>query len=113
SSHDPRHAPINEAGICQRSRCHCPRSSRLYPHVPDTPPATRPTAFDIVAVTGGSPSATKVGNVIRVPEPTTALIAPARTPARAIKIMWETGIWLTLSRLRAPLFPHPHVDPDR
>ena len=30
-----------------------PRSSRRYPQVPDTPPATRPTAFDIVAVTGG------------------------------------------------------------
>src|SRR4029453_18197952 len=90
-----------DAGICQRSRCHCPRSSRRYPHVPDTPPATRPTAFDIVAVTGGYPSATKVGKVIRVPEPTIALIAPAPTPARAKRIMWETGICPTLSRLRA------------
>jgi hypothetical protein len=29
------------------------------------------------------------------------LIAPAPTPARVIKIMWETGIWLTY-RARAP-----------
>ena len=58
--------------------------------MPEIPPATNPTALDIVAVTGGYPSATNVGNVIRVPEPTTALIAPAPTPARAIRIMWAT-----------------------
>ena len=53
SSHAPNPAPTSEAGICQRSRSHCPRSSRRYPQVPDTPPATSPTAFDIVEVTGG------------------------------------------------------------
>lgn len=33
------------------------------------------------AVTGGMPTASSVGNVISVPEPTTALIVPAPTPA--------------------------------
>src|SRR6478752_9701538 len=100
-------APRNDAGNCQRSRGPCPASSRRYPQVPDALPGTRPIAFDIVAVTGGKPKATRVGKVIKVPEPTTALIMPAPTPARAIRIMWETGTWLTLARLRAPLFPHP------
>ncbi|BCO47734.1 hypothetical protein MINTM002_34080 [Mycobacterium intracellulare] len=51
----------------------------------DTLPATRPVAFDMVAVTGGKPSATSVGKVIRVPEPTSALIAPAASPARHMR----------------------------
>src|SRR4051794_9357560 len=84
----------------------------------------------MVAVTGGKPNATNVGNVISVPEPTIALIAPAPTPANAIRIMWATGTQTTLprwnSRLRgaqqrvgsalpgagAALLPHPHVDLD-
>jgi hypothetical protein len=37
--------------------------------------------FDTFATTGGNPMASKVGNVINVPEPTTAFIAPAPTPA--------------------------------
>src|SRR6185503_10678520 len=41
-------------------------------------------AFDVVAVTGGYPSATRTGNVTSVPEPTTVLIRPAQTPARAM-----------------------------
>src|SRR3954451_18119511 len=40
--------------------------------------------FDTLAVTGGKPKASSVGNVISVPEPTTALMAPAATPARAM-----------------------------
>src|SRR4051794_1029439 len=48
-----------------------------------------------------------------VPEPTTALMAPAPTPASAIRIMSTTGTCATLSRARAPLLPHPHVDPYR
>ena len=35
----------------------------------------------VVAVTGGTPRATRVGKVIRVPEPTRELIAPAPMPA--------------------------------
>ena len=96
SSHAPSTAPTNDAGICQRRRSHWPRSSRRYPQVPDTLPATKPTAFDIVEVTGGYPSATSVGNVMRVPEPTTALIAPAPTPANAIRIISTTGTRATL-----------------
>src|SRR5262245_50101557 len=37
--------------------------------------------FETFASTGGKPSASSVGNVISVPEPTTALIAPAAIPA--------------------------------
>src|SRR3954452_6963951 len=40
--------------------------------------------FDTLAVTGGKPNASSVGKVVRVPEPTTALMAPAATPARAM-----------------------------
>ena len=53
SNHAPMPAPTSDAGICHRSRCHWPPSSRRYPHVPEILPATRPTAFDMVAVTGG------------------------------------------------------------
>ncbi len=82
SSQAPTMAPANDAGICQRSRGPWPSSSRRYPQVPEALPGTRPIAFDMVAVTGGNPNATSVGNVTRVPEPTTALIVPAPTPAR-------------------------------
>ncbi len=41
----------------------------------------RPSALETVAVTGGSPVASSTGKVIRVPEPTTLLMAPAPTPA--------------------------------
>src|SRR5689334_6890795 len=113
SSHAPPPAPSSDAGICQRNRLHCPRSSRRYPQVPDTPPATKPTAFDIVEVTGGYPSATSVGNVMRVPEPTSAVMAPAPTPARAMRIMSTTGTRGTLSALGTPLLTHPDIDADR
>ena len=53
SSHAPRAAPTQDAGICQARRFHWPRSSRRYPHVPEKLPATKPTALDIVDVTGG------------------------------------------------------------
>ena len=45
-------------------------------------PGTSPTAFDIVATTGGNPKASRVGKVTSVPEPTTVLIVPAAIPAR-------------------------------
>ena len=47
-------------------------------------------ALDIVAVTGGKPSATSVGKVISVPEPTRVLITPAPMPARTTTIIWAT-----------------------
>src|SRR5688500_8856250 len=37
--------------------------------------------FETLAVTAGKPSASSVGNVIRLPEPATALTAPAPMPA--------------------------------
>ena len=49
-------------------------------------PGTRPTAFDMVATTGGYPKASRVGKVTRVPEPTTVLIVPAAIPARKMQI---------------------------
>src|SRR6478609_11796360 len=47
-------------------------------------PGTRPTVLLTLAVTGGTPNARRVGNVINVPDPTTVLMVPAATPARAI-----------------------------
>src|SRR5450432_1225423 len=47
-------------------------------------PETRPTLFDTLAMTGGMPNASRVGNVISEPEPTAALIPPAATPAAKI-----------------------------
>lgn len=44
-------------------------------------PGMRPTALLIVDTTGGTPKATSAGKVMRVPEPTTALIPPAAIPA--------------------------------
>src|SRR3954454_11705361 len=46
-------------------------------------PGARPRELEMVAVTGGSPTASSTGKVTRVPEPTTALIEPAARPARA------------------------------
>lgn len=44
-------------------------------------PGIRPRALETAAVTGGRPVARSTGNVIRVPEPTTVLMAPAPAPA--------------------------------
>src|SRR4051812_40529165 len=49
---------------------------------PETDPGTRPMVFETFAVTGGTPKARRVGNVISVPDPTTVLMVPAATPAR-------------------------------
>src|SRR6478672_11468995 len=77
--------------------------------------------------------ATSVGKVISVPEPTIALMAPAPTPASAIRIMWEIGTrrpyprWFRCDQTRPPraitpkslaalgsaLLSYPHIDPDR
>src|SRR4051794_754380 len=48
---------------------------------PDSVPGTRPTVLETLAVTGGTPKASRVGKVIRVPEPTMVLIVPAAMPA--------------------------------
>src|SRR4051794_32300438 len=37
--------------------------------------------LETFAVTGGTPNASRVGNVINVPDPTTVLIVPAASPA--------------------------------
>ena len=50
-------------------------------HAPESEPGASPTVLEMLAVTGGTPSASRVGNVIKVPEPTTVLINPAAAPA--------------------------------
>jgi hypothetical protein len=68
--------------------------------------------------------ATKVGKVISVPEPTTALIAPAAKPASVIRIACVNGTETTVTEpvsstasqsagLGFPLLAHPHIDTDR
>src|SRR5579872_2154516 len=47
-------------------------------------PGTSPMLFDTLAMTGGKPNASRVGNVISEPEPTTALTPPAAVPAARI-----------------------------
>jgi hypothetical protein len=44
-------------------------------------------ALLIVAVTGEKPKDNRIGNVINVPLPTTALIAPAATPASRMAVI--------------------------
>ena len=55
-----------------------------------TPPVTTPMLFDTFATNGGYPRNSRTGNVTRVPEPTTALMVPAQSPATRIKIAWRT-----------------------
>src|SRR5215510_16034195 len=49
-------------------------------------PGTRPMLLETFAMTGGYPSASKVGNVTSDPEPTTAFMVPAARPAAKIKM---------------------------
>src|SRR6478609_3430140 len=42
--------------------------------------------LETLAVTGGTPNARRVGNVISVPDPTTVLMVPAASPARPMAI---------------------------
>src|ERR1700754_4054264 len=51
---------------------------------PDSEPGTSPTVLETFAVTGGTPSARRVGKVISVPDPTTVLMVPAAIPASRI-----------------------------
>src|ERR1700712_4129244 len=46
-------------------------------------PGTRPRALEMEAVTGARPTASSTGKVTSVPEPTTALMDPAASPASA------------------------------
>ena len=66
--------------------------------------------FDTFAVTGAYPNASSTGNVISVPLPTSVLIAPAATPARAI----ETTSAALITRVReAPASAHDlALNPD-
>jgi hypothetical protein len=48
-------------------------------------PGTRPMLLEMLAVIGGMPSSSRVGKVIRVPEPTMVLIVPAPIPARTTR----------------------------
>src|SRR3954466_14239654 len=51
---------------------------------PETDPETKPIVLLTFAETGGSPTASNVGKVIREPDPTIVLTAPAASPAAAI-----------------------------
>ena len=68
-------------------------------------PGTSPMLLETLAVTGGTPKASSVGNVIKVPEPTTVLIVPAATPANRIATTSKTdkpGSALLVRGLRRP-----------
>ena len=47
---------------------------------PEQRPGARPMLLDTFAVTGGTPKANKVGNVIRVPEPYDGVDGPGGEP---------------------------------
>src|SRR5580700_11913864 len=71
--------------------------------------------FDTLAVTGGKPNASSVGNVISDPEPTTALMAPAATPAPRIPAASAGPIRSSqhdLDRKRAPRVTNPRTQGD-
>src|SRR4029453_4311187 len=81
SSSAPAMPPRREAVPSQSTRRRSPVSSRPVAHAPESEPGASPTVLEILAVTGGTPSASRVGNVIKAPEPTTVLINPAAAPA--------------------------------
>src|SRR3954452_15992622 len=65
-------------------------------------PGTRPRVFVTLATTGSYPTASSVGNVIRDPDPTTVLTAPAAVPAARIPSA------LSGVMLHHPISPRPH-----
>src|SRR3954468_11024822 len=72
--------------------------------------------LDTFAVTGGKPNASSVGKVMSVPEPTTALMAPAATPARAMARISYQGTGRPYSRepaARRPVCPWARPGPAR
>src|SRR5687768_13828896 len=58
--------------------------------------------FDTFAVTGGKPTASSVGKVIRLPEPATALTAPAPMPAAMTASASSPVTGLVLPHARSP-----------
>ena len=81
SSNAPAMPPRSEAVPNQSTRRRSPVSSRPVAHAPESEPGVSPTVLEMLAITGGTPSASRVGKVIKVPEPTTVLINPAAAPA--------------------------------
>ena len=65
-------------------RARCPTSSGLLARAADNEPGASPMLLETLARTGGTPRANRVGNVIKVPVPTIALIRPAAPPASAM-----------------------------
>ncbi len=61
----------------------CPTNSGRLASAPDNEPGARPMLFDTLASTGGTPRASRMGKVIKVPEPTMTLMNPAAPPASA------------------------------
>jgi hypothetical protein len=49
--------------------------------------------LETLAVTGGTPNARRVGNVISVPDPTTVLMVPAASPARPMAMASSSDTW--------------------
>src|SRR4029453_16660650 len=84
-SHNSKNAPAippsSEADPNQSTRRRRPASSRRVAQAPESEPGANPTVLEMLAITGGTPSASKVGKVINVPDPTTVLIRPASPPA--------------------------------
>ena len=60
---------------------------------PESDPGASPTVLETLAITGGTPSASSVGNVISVPEPTTVLIKPASPPGAEQRQEVEPAHW--------------------
>ena len=79
--------PAIDAGIQRLSLSPDPRRSSRYPNDEAIFPGMSPSALLMVAAWGGTPKATSAGKVIRVPEPTTALIVPAPSPARKMSVL--------------------------
>src|SRR3954453_16868492 len=67
-------------------------------------PGTSPRVLETLAVIGGTPTASRVGNVINVPDPTTALMAPAATPASRTATICRNVTGPAAPRARRP--PH-------
>src|SRR5580700_6056756 len=74
-------------------------------------PETRPTLLETLATTGAKPKASSVGKVISEPDPTTALTAPAATPAPRIASASAGPTYAShlLDRKRGPETPQRSV----
>src|SRR6478609_1286334 len=71
---------------------------------PASEPGARPSELETLAVTGGRPTASRTGKVIRVPEPTMVLMVPAATPASRTAVISHSDIRFPLvGCCRAPV----------